>query len=578
MGSVAGKVRILPKRQTQDEVIAAFRRRHGDRYSYTKTQYAGSNQKVVVTCGEHGDFEILPGHHRNGTGCRHCYFESRRITSAQFIAKCRDAHGAVYDYELVPENVDVSKDIVEIRCTLHGLIFSQSASNHMHGHSGCPRCRSERILGNRPKQNRDFAKAKIEFVRRAQEIHGDIYDYSEFDFRGVTKKGVVKCAIHGPFEQTPNGHLGSKGCPICSGYRLSNESLKARCHELGVDYWRALKRRKAGMTDEQIFDERLIRSERRVNAVTVYGVDYPNIEAAHRALEPMASSATIARWIRNGMNPDDAFERVPNPGVRHGIIYLVESKVTGKKYVGLTVQSLERRWRFHEEQAQANGIRNLDSLHAAIRKDGVDAFTIKEIDRGQTKKDLEAKEKAWIRDLDTMVPTGHNISAGGASGGSNKRPVWIDGLRFPGVAEGVIYLMKRDSISEAAARKRLSKGRPNVRQPAAPGQSLVKTRAYKAWSHIIHTATNPRSKKDFLPGVLVHEPWREFDLFLEDMGQPRSSDLVFSRLDLAQGFFPENCAWIDRSRAASLRAIHAAEKRRSRRIGHQGIPLTPEAH
>ena len=163
-------------------------------------------------------------------------------------------------------------------------------------------------------------------------------------------------------------------------------TFKDKCKELGVDYWRALKRRQAGMPEEKIFEKDCVRRLQEVNPITVFGVRYPNLEEATRSLKPPSSDATIARWIKRGMTPEEAFERIPNPGYADGIIYLATCLPTGKQYVGLTIQTLERRWKYHVEQANAQHIKSDTSFHHAIRTYGVDAFKIEQIDQGTTKK------------------------------------------------------------------------------------------------------------------------------------------------------------------------------------------------
>jgi predicted GIY-YIG superfamily endonuclease len=339
-------------------------------------------------------------------------------------------------------------------------------------------------------------------------------------------------------------------------------TFKARCEEAGVNYWRALKRRKAGMSEDKIFAEGHLRSEREVNTITIYGRTYPNLLAAYRVLEPTASAMTIARWLAQGLSPEFAFERVPNPGYAAGIVYLVTHRDTGLAYVGLTVQTLSRRWEFHRQQAGSGFIKGEQSLHAAIRKFGIEAFDICQIDTGVSKKNLEQKERHWIRKLHTLSPNGYNIHTGGVSGGSNKVPVEVDEISFPGKREAAEHIAKTRGISFQAAKKRLTRGRVDVRTPARPGESVVKTKAYKAWSHIIHGVLSPKAK-DHIPGVALHDPWREFDKFLTDFCQPPNKEMSFIRFDKARGYVPGNCGWVARSEAASAAARHGETRKKA---------------
>ncbi|MFC4733916.1 GIY-YIG nuclease family protein [Salipiger abyssi] len=339
---------------------------------------------------------------------------------------------------------------------------------------------------------------------------------------------------------------------INRGAALANSgpgSFKALFGGDNKKYWRALKRRQAEMTPADVLFPECLRGRRRVSEIVAEGRRYPNLKEACRDLQPLASEKTIYRWIKGGMSPEEAFCRVPNRGIADGIIYAVRHGASGKAYVGLTVQTLERRWEFHCYQATRGSITGLDSLHAAIREHGPDAFSMVELDRGAAKKDLEDKERRWIRKLGTLAPNGFNLHAGGVSGGRNKVPQVVDGKPFPGLTEAAAYVAKTRNISVAAAKKRIQVGRIDVRTPAKPGQSLVKTKEYKAWSHIVHTVINPKAAKDHIPGVTLYEPWRDFHVFLADVGEAPGERYALFRVDRDRGYEPGNVRWMPRDEA-----------------------------
>jgi group I intron endonuclease len=344
-------------------------------------------------------------------------------------------------------------------------------------------------------------KTSSDYIREFEAAHGGRYDYSKTEYINAATKLHVVCPLHGGFWQTPSNHLRGNGCPKCADEARWANTFKQQCKDRGIDYWRALKRREAGMSDEKIFEESYVRGDRETaTGLTAYGVSYPNIESACRALLPTANPTTIGRWIRGGMAPEEAFERVPNPGFAAGLIYLVTHVESGKQYVGLTIQTLDRRWTYHLEQSRAGLIKGTDSLHAAIRKHGADAFTMVQIDNGTTKVDLEQKERHWIKVRGTLLPAGYNISTGGVSGGSNRKPVTFDGKRFPSVKAAIEHISHTRGISLHAAKARLRFNRVDIKTPAKKGESLVKTSAYKAWSRIVHGVLNPKAK-DYIPGA-----------------------------------------------------------------------------
>lgn len=550
----------MPRKTTQQEIIAKFRESHGGTYDYTLVEYRNSNTKVKVICSVHGIFEIQPGHHVNGVGCRECYFDSQKTSKADFVARSQNYFGNRYDYTLFDELPSFGEK-VQIYCREHEAIFLQEPRNHMRGHVGCSQCKSLKLAGPISERGnmKKASEVKEAFVRRAESVHGKSYDYSQFNYLTSNIKGVIICPKHGEFWQTPSNHLKGTKCPECAKDILKTNTFKKKCNELGIDYWRTLKRREAGLAEEKIFEEGYVRNTREVNEITVYCVTYPNLREAIRVLKPSASSHTISRWLESGMSPEEAFERVANPGYANGIIYRITNKSTGKEYVGLTIQTLERRWNDHIQQAMAGYIKGTDSLHAAIREFGPDDFIVLQIDSGTAKNDLEKKERYWIKKLGTLSPHGYNISSGGVSGGSNKKAVEIDGVRFESVGIAAQYISETRKISLDAAKARLRSGRINAKSPAKPSMSLIKTPAYKAWSRIFHGVLNSRSK-EYISGLGVYAPWSDFESFLKDVGQPPEAGMAFARLDKSEGFYPNNCAWLSKSEASRINAAYMSSQ------------------
>lgn len=66
-----------------------------------------------------------------------------------------------------------------------------------------------------------------EFIYRANKVHRNKYDYTNFIYSNMHTKGSITCSIHGDFQQTPHNHLGKQGCPECAklkygAYQKSN--------------------------------------------------------------------------------------------------------------------------------------------------------------------------------------------------------------------------------------------------------------------------------------------------------------------------------------------------------------------
>lgn len=67
-------------------------------------------------------------------------------------------------------------------------------------------------------------------LKKFKEIHGDIYDYSKYEYNGYKKKSTFICKTHGEFEQTTQRHLEGRHCKKCSvisaGKKISNINKK----------------------------------------------------------------------------------------------------------------------------------------------------------------------------------------------------------------------------------------------------------------------------------------------------------------------------------------------------------------
>ena len=58
-------------------------------------------------------------------------------------------------------------------------------------------------------------------IERAKEIHGDLYDYSRFQYVTMHTISLVICKVHGPFERSMSDHLYRKcGCPKCKDEKI----------------------------------------------------------------------------------------------------------------------------------------------------------------------------------------------------------------------------------------------------------------------------------------------------------------------------------------------------------------------
>jgi len=121
-----------------------------------------------------------------------------------FIEKAKEIHGDKYDYSKV--KYKNNRTPVIIICPVHGE-FTQAPYLHLQG-GECLKCSYvSRGLGKRV--------GKDDFIKRANEVHGNKYDYSKVDYNTSQDKVEIICPIHGSFQQTPANHLKGQECPKC---------------------------------------------------------------------------------------------------------------------------------------------------------------------------------------------------------------------------------------------------------------------------------------------------------------------------------------------------------------------------
>ena len=142
----------------------------------------------------------------------------KKLTKEEFIKRAREIHGNKYDYSKV-EYINNSTKVCII-CPEHGE-FWQTPNNHLNK-KGCCICGGSSKL------------TKEEFIKRARDVHGNKYDYSKVEYKGMHTKVCIICPEHGEFWQTPANHVHWKQkCPTCTNNKkLTTEEFIKRAREV----------------------------------------------------------------------------------------------------------------------------------------------------------------------------------------------------------------------------------------------------------------------------------------------------------------------------------------------------------
>lgn len=210
-------------KKTTERFITQARKVHGNKYDYSKTQYINSKTKVCIICPEHGEFRQFPNGHLQGRGCPKCGRKKRDNSCKKDLEyvkkKCSELFGD--RYEILSDTYTGIYCKIEVLCKEHG-VFKTTPNRLMNGH-GCPIC------GGKIKLTTE------DFIKRANEIHGNKYDYSKIDYSGANKKVCIICPKHGEFFQTASQHLLGRGCPHCKSSSLEQE-IRLFLENEGIKY------------------------------------------------------------------------------------------------------------------------------------------------------------------------------------------------------------------------------------------------------------------------------------------------------------------------------------------------------
>ena len=175
----AKESRYLIRQKDKAYFVEKARKKHGDRYDYSKVVYTKAKNKVLIICPEHGEFWQTASMHLQGNGCPKCgiikYSNLNRKSTEAFIEESKRKWGDKYDYSKVKyENAHKKVCII---CPKHGE-FWQEPDNHLRW--GCKSC-SESSLETHVKDMLDKhcihykKKKKFKWLKNKGNLSLDFY-------------------------------------------------------------------------------------------------------------------------------------------------------------------------------------------------------------------------------------------------------------------------------------------------------------------------------------------------------------------------------------------------------------------
>lgn len=171
-----------------------------------------------------------------------------------------------------------------------------------------------------------------------------------------------------------------------------------------------------------------------------------------------------------------------------GYIYKITNNINQKPYIGKTVDSIQERWREHIYEAFSHHSYFL--IHQAMRKYGLDNFTIVELEQCSNDM-LSEREQYWIKTINTHFEEGYGYNMTHGGDGtlrySDKQilELWNKGFssgeiaKILGATPSTISIRLKSLVGEGAARqRRTEKNRKPVLQYDLSGNFI------KAWNSV----------------------------------------------------------------------------------------------
>jgi hypothetical protein len=195
----------MSKMTTESFIIRANEVHGISKYDYSKVVYVNSSTKITIICEANHVFEQTPHNHLTGKGCFKCSGRYKKTTD-EFIIEANNKFLCRFDYSLV----DYKNNHTEIKiiCKDHGQ-FVMTGKSHLKSKNGCVLCGIKVIKEKR-------TSCTEEFIKKAINIFGNVYDYNAVEYINSTSKIKIICKDHGEFIIKAACHLHNKrGCPKC---------------------------------------------------------------------------------------------------------------------------------------------------------------------------------------------------------------------------------------------------------------------------------------------------------------------------------------------------------------------------
>nr|QQV29524.1 hypothetical protein K-LCC10_0269 [Kaumoebavirus] len=184
--------------------------RYGDVFTFVDRMYVNIYTPVRIVCKKcNHNWEPTPVNlldKRRVYPCPSPECSGRVIRTPQmFSAEVKEIHGDIYEIDEKTYKGTMYNVAVKCKKCQHSWQTKPSSLISKHNPKGCPKCA---II--------EKTKSPEKILAMSKEVHGELYEYDVSSMNGMSNKMKIICKKHGPFLQTPSGHVSGRGCPTCS--------------------------------------------------------------------------------------------------------------------------------------------------------------------------------------------------------------------------------------------------------------------------------------------------------------------------------------------------------------------------
>jgi len=206
----------MPPKKTLETFIEQSRKKYGDLFDYSLSEYIGNNKLIILKCKNNHVFTTRPTIHLSKLskgGCVQCHYKNlpsilTKYNQETFIKAVSELHMNQYDYSKTMYKT--LRTPITITCIIHGD-FIQTPVNHLHHKHGCNECGRIRTINAHLLSEEQIIK-KLDKFRK---IHNNRYEYGKIFRENNVLWLEIICPKHGSHITRFFNHEKGHGCPSC---------------------------------------------------------------------------------------------------------------------------------------------------------------------------------------------------------------------------------------------------------------------------------------------------------------------------------------------------------------------------